>query len=209
MIVYDFSPISDFYYSVGDAETDVPWFRPDPDYLNKWKKEFFIHPESEQYRYFFHGASRQGIIDTWDVDISIHGPAQKSDYHILERVMFLIRQIGFKNRQLIEPVWHSRPIEYYELPACDHFQTACSFYLDKGSCTFEECLSCPRPGNQNKRIRYGRFIKSEAGTREISPTWEVSNESSIHIEYYGNLVISNIQEGAKHQDTKKIITRMN
>ena len=29
MIVYDFSPISDFYYSIGEAETDVPWFRPD------------------------------------------------------------------------------------------------------------------------------------------------------------------------------------
>ena len=122
MIVYDFSPISDFYYSIGEAETDVPWFRPEPNYLNKWKDEFFTYKESKKYRYFFHGAARQGIVDTWDIDISILGPAEESDYRKdPERVMFLIRQIGFKNRQLIEPVWQDRPIEYYNLPACGSF----------------------------------------------------------------------------------------
>ena len=41
MQFYTFKPITDFYYSIGKARTDVPWFRPDPEYLNRWKEEFF------------------------------------------------------------------------------------------------------------------------------------------------------------------------
>ena len=31
----------DFFYQCGDVETRVPWFPPDPEFLNAWRDEFF------------------------------------------------------------------------------------------------------------------------------------------------------------------------
>ena len=41
---------SKFYYRKGHCETKIPWFKPDPHYMNKWKEEFFKIPNVEKFR---------------------------------------------------------------------------------------------------------------------------------------------------------------
>ena len=41
MSYYKFTPAKKFFHAVGKARTEIPWFRPDPEYLNRWKDDLF------------------------------------------------------------------------------------------------------------------------------------------------------------------------
>ena len=190
MQFYTFKPITDFYYSIGKARTDVPWFRPDPEYLNRWKEEFFKIEEASKYRYFFHGGARHNPRDTWDVDIAMTGPAEEKDYPTLEYIMYMMRQLGFKNRQLIQPFWQDTPPEIYLRPPCKHFEIACEAHMEKGSCTLKECMENPAGQfTEAKRIRYGRFIvKNNIEQHVLNP----NDGPEVETVRVGELIVTNI-----------------
>lgn len=192
MHFYNFKPITDFYYSIGEAKTDVPWFRPDPEYLNRWKDEFFSIEEASKYRYFFHGGARHNPRTTWDIDIAICGPGEEKDYPLLEYIMYMMRQVGFKNRQLIEPFWQDVPADIYLRPVCNHFQIACETYMKKGRCTLQECMETPAMQfTTKKRIRYGRFtVKNEIEHSVPNPL----DGKKVETLRSGELIITNVIE---------------
>ena len=192
MKTYDFKPITNFYFQVGKSKTDVPWFRPDPEYLNRWKDEFFSIEEASRYRYFFHGGARHDPGTTWDVDIAICGTTEEKDYPLLEYIMYMMRQIGFKNRQLIEPFWQDVPAEIYLRPVCDHYQIACETYMKSGRCTLKQCMETPAYHfTTKKRIRYGQFLaKNEFEQRVPDPI----DGKEVETIQSGELIITNIIE---------------
>ena len=202
---YNFNPVDSFYYSIGNAKTDVPWFHPDPEYLNSWKEEFFALEESTKYRYFLHGGALINPSSTWDVDLTLSGPVGPDDYDELEFVMYAIRQLGFKHRQLIEPFWQDLPPETYSRPKCDHFQIACDTFMSTGACTLQQCLDTPAKNAARQRIRYGvTVVKNQIKTRVFNP--ELDGEILEHIER-GELIITNIIK-PKPLWTDKLISKM-
>lgn len=206
MQFYNFKPITNFYYSIGEAKTDVPWFRPDPQYLNKWKEEFFRVPITSKYRYIIHGSAIQNSSKTWDVDISIIGPGAEEDYPDLELVMYAMRQIGFKHRQLIEPFWQDLPIEIYNRGPCDHFEISCDTFLDKNSCTLEECLSTPAAQfKSKKRIRYGQIVVK--GGEEFHVPDPIFDGSGTEVSRNGELIVTNIIDPSGPWP-KKVVEKM-
>lgn len=187
---YNFNPTEDFYYSIGNAKTDVPWFRPDPQYLNSWKEEFFALEESTKYRYFLHGGALIDPSSTWDVDLLISGLISPDDYDELEFVMYAISQLGFKHRQLIEPFWQDTTPEDILRPKCDHYTIACDTFMNTGVCTLQQCLETRYDNAGIQKIRYGTtFVKNTTVASRIHAGYD--GEITEHIER-GQLIITNI-----------------
>tara|TARA_B100000886_G_scaffold311019_2_gene246121 strand:+ start:3216 stop:3881 length:666 start_codon:yes stop_codon:yes gene_type:complete len=142
-----------FYYKVGNIQTTVPWFRPDPQYLNSWKEEFFSHNEVTQFRYFLHGSSLQNA-RCFDIDLMMAN--KYSNPKQLERVMEIALTAGFKNRQYIDLHWVSPPADrILEKSPCNHFEIACNSYLQNGYCTLKSCVDTHAIDNM---VKYGRTI---------------------------------------------------
>tara|TARA_Y100000310_G_C20137397_1_gene558674 strand:+ start:84 stop:320 length:237 start_codon:yes stop_codon:yes gene_type:complete len=57
-----------FEYIKGAATTTTPWFRPDPEFLNLWKEDFFKIKGVENYKFWIYGGSLEDW-QTWDIDI--------------------------------------------------------------------------------------------------------------------------------------------
>ena len=145
-----------FYYKVGNVQTTVPWFKPDPQYMNNWKEEFFSHPEVPQFRYFLHGASLQNA-NTYDIDIMMSN--KFNDPKELERVFEIAIDTGFKNRQYIDLKWVNIPGDrILKQSPCHHFELACNNYIENGYCTVESCSKTNPHHTYKDLLRYGRTI---------------------------------------------------
>lgn len=145
---------SKFYYRKGSCETRIPWFKPDPHYMNKWKDEFFKIPNVEKFRYFMHGGTAYGSKDTWDIDIAVCG--ESSNLEIIENILYRGIQLGLNNRQLIDLHHIEIPAEVYSYPTpCNHFEVACHTFRETGTCTFEECYETQPKRKWQQMIYYG------------------------------------------------------
>ena len=96
-----------FEYVKGQVKTNVPWVRPCPHRLNKWKENFFKIPHVNKYKFWVCGGVTQ-LWETWDIDILATGKI--NEYSEIENIMISATQIGFEYRQLIDITWN----EHYE-----------------------------------------------------------------------------------------------
>jgi hypothetical protein len=95
---------TNFEYIKGKARTNTPWFRPNPELLNAWKKDFYKIPGIEKYQFWVCGGALEDW-KTWDTDIVATG---KIDSHQeIEDILVAATQLGFKHRQLIDINWRS------------------------------------------------------------------------------------------------------
>ena len=93
-----------FKYTKGRATTDTPWFRPDPNQMNLWKKEVFDTIDLKGLTLWIFGGAIQGI-RTWDIDMCLTGPAIETSK--LRDILDQMVQIGFKYRQLVDVSYSS------------------------------------------------------------------------------------------------------
>jgi hypothetical protein len=91
-----------FEYIKGPTKTTTPWFRPDPEFLNLWKEEFFKIKGVEKYKFWLYGGSMEDWL-TWDIDIVVIGSCY--DFEELQNILISSTQLGFKYRQLIDINW--------------------------------------------------------------------------------------------------------
>tara|TARA_Y100000034_G_C6812891_1_gene365481 strand:+ start:343 stop:948 length:606 start_codon:yes stop_codon:yes gene_type:complete len=91
-----------FEYIKGPAKTNIPWFRPRGNRLNRWKKAFFKIPGVEKYKFWICGGALEEW-KTWDTDIIMIG--EFDSYKELENILVTATQLGFKHRQLIDINW--------------------------------------------------------------------------------------------------------
>lgn len=125
-----------FFYKTGSVETRVPWFPPDPLFLNDWRDEFFETPGVEEYTFWMCGAAMEPWL-TSDIDIIVTG--EITDYSTLERVLTQAMVLGFKHRQFIDIGWNNYYKKFLERGPCERRAICCEAFFEHGACTLEQC----------------------------------------------------------------------
>lgn len=127
-----------FFYKCGTVETTIPWYPPDPVFLNQWRDEFFSIPGVRAFDYWLCGAA----METWytnDVDVIMTG--EIGDLETLEFILTAAMTIGFKHRQLIDIAWNDYYKKYLEKGRCERRAICCEHFFDHGWCTINECTA--------------------------------------------------------------------
>lgn len=127
-----------FEYIKGDAKTITPWFRPDPEFLNLWKEDFFKIPHVSKYKYWICGGALEEW-ETWDTDVIVVGEIE--DLKELEEIMVTATQLGFKHRQLIDINWNNYYEKYLQKGSCNRRGICCDHYLENEWCNVEHCIT--------------------------------------------------------------------
>lgn len=162
---------NNFSYQVGPCSTNIPWHRPDPYNLTKWRESLFEKITNfKNYKIWMLGAAIEGA-RTWDVDFVITGELE--DKSKLQEIMVTMINLGFDNRILIDVWWYDACREYIEKGhLCKKMQVACQEVLDTGACTGKNCLK-PRKIKadfivvSNKVIKNKKLIKSHKTAQRI------------------------------------------
>ena len=100
----------EFEYSIGELKTNIPWFPPDKERLQKWYEHFSKLPGFEKYNYLA-GDSLLNT-ETWDVDIMVTG--EVDDYLELKNLLMEGIRLGFENLQLVDIFYCSNVFTYEE-----------------------------------------------------------------------------------------------
>lgn len=148
-----------FHYKIGEVETVVPWFPPDPECLNDWRDDFFLTPGVEHYTFWLCGAAMEGR-QTDDIDIIVTGDIR--DYAELEMILVSAVRLGFKHRQLIDIGWNQYYEKYLLKGKCERRAICCEHFYEHGWCTLKECMAVARSVETivigNEIYKNGRMI---------------------------------------------------
>ena len=98
------------YIQVGEITSTYPNKKPTPEAVYNWWQEFKHTPHLEEYDVYICGAVLEGIENTWDVDIVLHGDIR---YH--NELKFILDEgirIGLKNWILVDIKWASEVFDF-------------------------------------------------------------------------------------------------
>jgi hypothetical protein len=127
-----------FEYIKGPAKTNIPWFRPDPELLNTWKRAFLKISGVENYKFWVCGGALERW-QTWDTDILVTGKV--TNYEELQDILVTATQLGFEHRQLIDINWNDSYEKYLEMGPCKFRSICCDHHYEKGWCDVRMCTN--------------------------------------------------------------------
>ena len=200
-----------FEYIKGPVKTDIPWFRPDPHQLNRWRDEIFQIPGIENYKIWVYGGCVEDW-QTWDTDIVLTG--EMGDKKELQDIMISMTELGLKNRQLIDINWCNYREKHFLKGPCDHQQVSCDHYLEHGRCTPDECVK-ERKGDMgfvtisDGVYKNGKLLKAPGASWERlgEHLWFRNKNPSITSErYMAQKMIARIQE-RRYKSRAHLVTR--
>ena len=100
-----------FIFTRGPITTEIPWFRPDPERLSRWRDKVLNTVNVDKYNIWIVG----GVLEdgpTWDTDIAIQQEDGDLDFQEIEKTMISVTKIGFEERQLIDACFQVSPHRY-------------------------------------------------------------------------------------------------
>ena len=128
---------TNFEYIKGKARTNTPWFRPNPELLNAWKKDFYKIPGIEKYQFWVCAGALEDW-ETWDTDIVVTGKIDS--YQEIEDILVAVTQLGFGHRQLIDINWNDSYEKFLSKGPCLRRSICCENYYKHNTCELEHCI---------------------------------------------------------------------
>lgn len=179
----------DFFYKVGPVETNIPWFRPDPQNLENWKNDLYnSFDDFGPYKIWLLGSAIEDRA-SWDADFTITGKLE--DKQLLQDLIISMYKLGFKNRLLVDVRWCDDLYKYLNLGKyCKKLQVACEETVSFGACSGYRCLD-PRSIKSDYIVIANKVIKNKKVITDLKSAkkihehlWLVEGEGPTSKPYY-------------------------